>query len=65
METEDGYIFHSETTGIEGILVFFFCLPSFLLLLSDTCPARMMHLIRPFDLVMWRAEEGVLTTRSR
>lgn len=34
-------------------------------LFPDTCLARMMHLIRSFDFVMWEAEGRVLTARGR
>ena len=69
MEMGEGYTFHSRTTGIEGILVFFFRWPSLFpflrFLFPDTCLARMMHLIRSFDFVMWEAEGRVLTARGR
>jgi len=75
MEMVEGLHFHSRTTGIEGILVFFSFLFTFIsssFFLSGSCfpipcPARMMHLIRSLDFVMWKAEEGkgVSTTRGR
>lgn len=70
----EGSHFHSGTTGIEGILVFFsfwftFISSSFFLFgvcFAIPCPARMMHLIRSLDFVMWKADgKGVLTTRGR